>query len=61
MNGEEAEDDPEAEFDDEDYRENDVRGGKKSDEQLSVTSSGHGIPFAKSTSTSSSGSDTDDR
>jgi len=60
MNGEEAEDDPEAEFDDEDYREDDVRGGKKGDEQLSVTTSGHGIPFAKSAS-ASSGSDTDDR
>jgi len=57
MNGEEAEEDAEAEFDDEDYREDDaVRGS----EQLSVTSRGHGIPFAKSAS-ASSGSDTDDR
>jgi len=64
MNGEEAEDDPEAEFDDEDYREDgcedDMRSDKKGDEQLSVTLSGHGIPFAKSVS-ASSGSDTDDR
>ncbi|KAL9713623.1 hypothetical protein Ac2012v2_003234 [Leucoagaricus gongylophorus] len=62
MNGEEAEDDPEAEFDDEEYHddsyEGDFRGGKKGIEQLAVTSD-HGIPFAKSAS--ASGSDTDSR
>lgn len=65
MNEEETEDEPETELDEEDFYldddyDDDFEDVKRGVGQLKVTSSEHGVPFAKSAS-ASSGSDTDGR